>query len=83
MVEISRMHKTGRPVLVGTTSVEQSEALSQQLRDAGILHQVRTHSRSHRFSYWIAASRLYFTRIGLQWVKREVCDLEMTTGLWI
>ncbi|KAL2631916.1 hypothetical protein R1flu_016602 [Riccia fluitans] len=40
VVEISRMHKTGRPVLVGTTSVEQSEALSQQLREANIPHQV-------------------------------------------
>lgn len=40
VVEISRMHKTGRPVLVGTTSVEQSEALSKQLSEASIPHQV-------------------------------------------
>lgn len=40
VVEISRMHKTGRPVLVGTTSVEQSDSLSEQLRDAGIPHEV-------------------------------------------
>lgn len=40
MVEISRMHKTGRPVLVGTTSVEQSELLSEQLHQAGISHEV-------------------------------------------
>ncbi|PKI68656.1 hypothetical protein CRG98_010936 [Punica granatum] len=40
VVEISRMHKTGRPVLVGTTSVEQSDSLSQQLREVGILHEV-------------------------------------------
>lgn len=40
LVEISRMHKTGRPVLVGTTSVEQSDALSEQLREAGIPHEV-------------------------------------------
>ncbi|CAN6467046.1 unnamed protein product [Victoria cruziana] len=40
VVEISRMHKTGRPVLVGTTSVEQSDALSLQLREAGIPHEV-------------------------------------------
>lgn len=40
VVEISRMHKTGRPVLVGTTSVEQSDALSEQLREAGIPHEV-------------------------------------------
>lgn len=41
VVEISRMHKTGRPVLVGTTSVEQSDALSEQLCEAGIPHEVK------------------------------------------
>lgn len=40
VVEISRMHKTGRPVLVGTTSVEQSDSLSEQLKEAGIPHEV-------------------------------------------
>lgn len=40
VVEISRMHKTGRPVLVGTTSVEQSDALSKQLKDVCIPHEV-------------------------------------------
>ena len=46
VVEIFRMHKTGRPVLVGTTSVEQSESLSKQLTEASIPHQVE-HSRHH------------------------------------
>ena len=36
--EIRRVHRTGRPVLVGTRSVEESERLSPQLRD--IVHQV-------------------------------------------
>ncbi|XP_075483998.1 protein translocase subunit SecA, chloroplastic isoform X1 [Primulina tabacum] len=40
IVEISRMNKAGRPVLVGTTSVEQSDALSAQLRESGIPHEV-------------------------------------------
>jgi hypothetical protein len=40
LVEISRMNKVGRPVLVGTTSVEQSESLSEQLHEAGIPHEV-------------------------------------------
>ncbi|KAG0466706.1 hypothetical protein HPP92_018286 [Vanilla planifolia] len=40
VVEISRMNKTGRPVLVGTTSVEQSDALSEQLNEVGISHEV-------------------------------------------
>lgn len=38
--EITRMHKTGRPVLVGTTSVETSELVSSFLSDAGIPHEV-------------------------------------------
>lgn len=36
------MNKTGRPVLVGTTSVEQSDSLSEQLKEAGIPHEVRS-----------------------------------------
>ena len=33
--EVKRMHKMGRPVLVGTTSVEQSETLAEQLGGEG------------------------------------------------
>ncbi|GFH12233.1 protein translocase subunit SecA [Haematococcus lacustris] len=40
VTEIKRMHSTGRPVLVGTTSVERSEVLSAMLTEAGIKHQV-------------------------------------------
>ena len=36
--EIRAVHATGRPVLIGTRSVEESERLSQRLR--GIVHQV-------------------------------------------
>jgi hypothetical protein len=49
VVEIARMHKTGRPVLVGTTSVEQSEALSKQLLEASIPHQVEFVVYFHHF----------------------------------
>jgi len=38
--EIIRLHEKGRPVLVGTRSVEKSEALSRMLREAGIEHEV-------------------------------------------
>ena len=37
---ISDMHNNGRPVLVGTRSVEASEHLSRLLSDAGLPHQV-------------------------------------------
>ena len=39
--EIRHMHKSGRPVLVGTTSVERSEGLAALLDGAGIKYQVR------------------------------------------
>ena len=48
VTEIKRMVKTGRPVLVGTTSVEKSEMLAKMLRDADIkcqVHQYSAHSR--------------------------------------
>jgi len=38
--EIKRVHETGRPVLVGTVSVEKSERLSGMLLRAGIKHNV-------------------------------------------
>ncbi|NLC52710.1 MAG: preprotein translocase subunit SecA, partial [Firmicutes bacterium] len=38
--EIETVHKTGRPVLVGTISIEKSEALSRALKKVGINHQV-------------------------------------------
>jgi preprotein translocase subunit SecA len=37
---ISEMHANGRPVLVGTRSVEASEHLSQRLEEAGLPHRV-------------------------------------------
>src|SRR5205085_2940401 len=39
-LEIQRLQKAGRPVLVGTRSVEKSEILSRKLTAAGIEHQV-------------------------------------------
>jgi preprotein translocase subunit SecA len=38
--EIEALHKIGRPVLVGTTSIEKSERLSQMLKRRGIPHHV-------------------------------------------
>ncbi len=38
--EIKELHELGRPVLVGTTSVEKSEHLSELLRRQGIRHEV-------------------------------------------
>ena len=38
--DIAERHETGRPVLVGTTSVEKSEMLSDMLKRRGIKHEV-------------------------------------------
>jgi len=38
--EIRKVHETGRPILVGTASVEESEGLSVRLQLAGIRHSV-------------------------------------------
>ena len=38
--EIREVHETGRPVLVGTTSIEKSEEVSDMLARYGIAHQV-------------------------------------------
>src|SRR6202042_906575 len=38
--EIREVHETGRPVLVGTTSIEKSEEVSEMLTQYGIQHQV-------------------------------------------
>ncbi len=38
--EIAELHKSGRPVLVGTTSIEKNERLSTLLKQKGIPHEV-------------------------------------------
>src|SRR5207244_3548176 len=46
--DVLRMREQGRPVLVGTRSVEKSEKLSQMLHQAGVEHEVlnaRQHER--------------------------------------
>ena len=40
VAEIEECHKSGRPVLVGTTSIAQSEELSAMLKRRGIAHNV-------------------------------------------
>jgi len=40
VVEIEKVHKEGQPVLVGTTSIDKNEILSQLLRRKGIKHEL-------------------------------------------
>jgi len=44
--EIEECYKVGRPVLVGTTSIEKSERLSRELAARGIKHRV-LHAKNH------------------------------------
>jgi preprotein translocase subunit SecA len=38
--EVSQLHATGRPVLIGTRSIDKSQQLSEKLTAAGVKHQV-------------------------------------------
>ncbi|MEE9427677.1 MAG: preprotein translocase subunit SecA [Paracoccaceae bacterium] len=44
--EIGKANEKGQPILVGTTSIEKSEALSEMLKEAGIPHNV-LNARQH------------------------------------
>ena len=52
--EIRRVHETGRPVLVGTVSVEKSERLSAMLTRVGIKHNV-LNAKNHEKEAMIVA----------------------------
>jgi preprotein translocase subunit SecA len=52
--EIAELSKNGRPILVGTTSVEKSERLSQQLGRHGVLHEV-LNAKQHEREAWVIA----------------------------
>jgi preprotein translocase subunit SecA len=57
--EIQEMQRTGRPVLVGTTSVETSERLSDLMRRRGIKHEVLNAKQHEREAHIVAqAGRL-------------------------
>jgi preprotein translocase subunit SecA len=52
--EIVRLHSTGRPILVGTTSIEKSEVLAERLKMRGIEHEV-LNAKHHEKEAWIIA----------------------------
>ncbi|RKY28023.1 MAG: preprotein translocase subunit SecA, partial [Candidatus Omnitrophota bacterium] len=57
--EIEEFYKIGRPILVGTTSIENSEYLSTLLKQKGIPHQVLNAKYHEREAYIVAqAGRL-------------------------
>ena len=57
--EIIEMHKIGRPVLVGTISIEKSELVSELLKQKGVKHNILNAKHHEREAYIIAqAGRL-------------------------
>ncbi len=52
--EIKRVHKIGRPILVGTTSIEISELLSNLLKKEGIPHEVLNAKHHEREAHIVA-----------------------------
>ncbi|MDQ3096756.1 MAG: preprotein translocase subunit SecA [Chloroflexota bacterium] len=54
VAEVKERNEQGQPVLIGTTSVEKSEALSQELRRNGIKHQILNAKNHEREALIIA-----------------------------
>ncbi|HEY4321821.1 MAG TPA: preprotein translocase subunit SecA [Gemmatimonadales bacterium] len=54
--EVERIHATGYPVLIGTTSVDVSETLSRQLKRRGLPHEVLNAKHHQREAEIVAAA---------------------------
>ena len=91
--EIKECHAKGQPVLVGTTSIEVSELLGSQLREAGIHHEVLNAKQHEREATIVAqAGRPGAITIATNMAGRgtdivlggsleaELADLEKDTG---
>ena len=59
ITEIKKAHEKGQPILVGTTSIEKSEMLSQMLEKEGIKHNV-LNARHHEQEAQIVAEAGHF-----------------------
>ena len=57
--EIIQMHKEGRPVLVGTISIEKSELVSNILKQRGIKHNILNAKHHEKEAYIIAQAGRY------------------------
>ncbi len=57
--EIIKMHKEGRPVLVGTISIEKSELVSDILKQRGIKHHILNAKHHEKEAYIIAQAGRY------------------------
>ncbi|NLI98421.1 preprotein translocase subunit SecA [bacterium] len=76
--EIDELHKEGRPVLVGTTSVDVSETLSRMLKRKGINHNVLNAKQHQREAEIVKdAGRLHSVTIATNMAGRGT-DIKLT-----
>jgi preprotein translocase subunit SecA len=80
--EIAETHKIGQPVLVGTISIEKSEALSKVLKKKGVPHKV-LNAKYHEQEAEIIANAGDFGRVTIAttWLV-EVQILSLVKVLW-
>uniref|UniRef100_A0A7C3UW84 Protein translocase subunit SecA n=1 Tax=candidate division WOR-3 bacterium TaxID=2052148 RepID=A0A7C3UW84_UNCW3 len=79
--EIEKWHKVGRPILVGTTSVETSEILSRMLKRRGINHEVLNARHHQREAEIVAkAGRKYAVTIATNMAGRGT-DIKLEPGV--
>jgi preprotein translocase subunit SecA len=71
--EVEEIHKTGRPILIGTVSVEKSEILSDMMKRKGIPHEVLNAKLHEKEAYIVAqAGRLGAVTVATNMAGRGV-----------
>src|SRR3546814_12983719 len=69
VAELKDAHARNQPVLVGTTSIEVSEMLGEQLNEAGIHHEVLNAKQHEREATITAQARTEERRVGQECVR--------------
>ena len=71
--EVEELHKEGRPILIGTVSVEKSEVLSDMMKRKGIKHEVLNAKLHEKEAYIVAqAGRLGAVTVATNMAGRGV-----------
>jgi len=71
--EVAAVYKTGRPVLIGTTSIEKNELLSRMLQQRGVQHNVlNAKNHEHEAQIIAAAGKLNAVTVATNMAGRGV-----------